>query len=227
MSAKTTKPTSPRAARKTPAKTVRKSTSTSLISREETTNLVLQAQEAFHYQTVLGNIEPGTNVNDWRRDQVMDAVGKAGVSKIARPDWKTVKAHFLNLSGREDEALELLMTTGVKSYRPVDGADTWESCEDYAALVRRKLADHATAVVKHEKGHLHEGWFLTAARQRTRKPELTMLTLAERLDPKTLHGLLSHLGNHIALREGRAVPDRRKKRVYPKPADPGEMDDPF
>ena len=54
-----------------------------------------------------------------------------------------------------------------------------------------------------------------------------MATLAERLDPETLCGLLSHLRTHIALREGRANPDLRAKRTYPKPADPGEMDDPF
>ncbi len=54
-----------------------------------------------------------------------------------------------------------------------------------------------------------------------------MATLAERLDPRTLHGLLSHVRNHIALREGRAVPKRRAKRVYPKRPDPGEIDDRF
>lgn len=231
MSAKpTTKSASSRAPRKPSAKPVRKSTRTSLLSNGEVQNLVLQAKEAFAYQTALGNIKTGTNDDAWRRDQVMASVGKAGTSKINRDDWKSVKAHFLTLSGREDEALELLTETGVKSYRPVDGADTWETCEQFTAIVREKLADHRKAVAAHEKGHLHEGWFLAAARQRTGKPTLTMDTLAERLDPRTLHGLLAHLRNHIALREGRAVPERRSKRVYPKrptAADAGEMDDPF
>jgi len=230
MSAKTTKPASPRAARKTPAKPLRKKGTPGEDGRltgPETTNLVLQAKEAFHYQTALGKIEPGTDDNEWRRDQVMDCVGKAGTSKLIRSDWRPVMAHFLTLSGREDEALEVLNRTGTKSYRPVDQDDTWESCETYVALIREALAAHRDAVATHEKGHLHEGWFLAAARQRTGKPTLSMATLAERLDPKTLHGLLSHLRNHIALREGRAVPERRKERVYPKPADPGEMDDPF
>jgi hypothetical protein len=53
--------------------------------------------------------------------------------------------------------------------------------------------------------------------------------MAERLDPQTLAGLLSHRRDHIALREGRDT-DRRAKRVYPKPSDPGSMHedaDPF
>jgi hypothetical protein len=197
--------------------------SPNLLSREETINLVLQAQEAFNYQRASGNLDPATNPNEWRRDQVMAAVGKAGVSKIARPDWRTVKAHFLILSGREDEAFFVLNQTGTKSYRPADSADTWETCEDYAALVRRALVNHSSAAAPHPKGHIHEGWFLTAARQRAGIPSLSMATLAERLDPHTLHGLLSHLRNHIALREGRANPERRKKRTHPQIPNPGQM----
>jgi hypothetical protein len=222
-----TKSTRSQAPRKPAAKPLRKPSRTNLLTHQETTNLVLQAQEAFRYQATLKRVEPGTSFDEWRRDQVLDVCGKAGISKIARPDWKAVKAHFLNLSGREDEALALLVSTGTKSYRPVDGSDTWETCEEFAALVRKNLADHLQTAVTHPKGHLHEGWFISAARQRSGKPTLTVATLAERLDPKTLHGLLAHLRNHIALREGRAVPELRGKRSYPKRPDPGEMDAPF
>jgi hypothetical protein len=235
------------------------------LTREETTNLILQATEAFHYQTVLGNIEPGTKFDDWRRDQVMDRVGKAGISKINRSDWKNVKALFLELSGREDEAFALLLKTGPKNDRPQEASNTWESSETYVALIREELERHirlATATIDElvadaaqawyrtnstpfpgmntsdlearkraienfGKGPIRHGWLLAAARQRTRKPTLTMETLAERLDPETLWGLLSHLVSHINLREGRADHDRRKPCRYPKPADPGQIDDPF
>ena len=80
---------------------------------------------------------------------------------------------------------------------------------------RREFASVAAAAAA--------GWLLTAARQRTGKPTLTMETLAERLDPQTLFGLLCHLKDHISLREGRAVPERRAKRIYPKKADPGDF----
>lgn len=228
---KTTNSSRPQARRKAPAKAVRKSGGTpgenGKLTSPEITMLVLQAKEAFHYQAVLGKIEPGVDADEWRRDQVMDSVSKAGTSKLIRSEWRTVFAHFLILSGREDEALEVLSRTGVKTYRPVDAHDTWETSETCVHLIREELAAHRQAVATHEKGHLHEGWFLAAARQRTSKPNLTMATLAERLDPRTLHGLLSHLRNHIALREGRDDQDRRAKRIYPKKPDPGEMDDPF
>jgi hypothetical protein len=197
----------------------------SLLTRQETTNLLLQAKEAFDYQSARGRVEPGENFADWRRDQVMDVCGKSGLSKIARSDWRAVKAHFLNLSGREDESFKLLNQTGLKSYRPASPGDTWENCEEYAAIITACLAAHLATAVTHPKGHIHAGWLIATARQRTGKPSLTLATLADRLDPSTLHGLLSHLRNHIATREGRAVPELRKKRVYPKKADPGEMAD--
>jgi hypothetical protein len=220
----------PQARRKTSAKPLRtKGTpgENGALTVAEIQMLVMQAKEAFHYQTALGQIEPGTDADQWRRDQVMDCVGKAGTSKLIRIEWRQVSARFLTLAGREDEALATLNRTGVKSYRPADANDTWETSETYVVLIRQAIDEHRTAVTEHAKGHIHEGWFLTAARQRTAKPSLTMATLAERLDPATLCGLLSHLRNHIALREGRAVPERRAKRVYPKTPDPGEMDDPF
>lgn len=219
---KTTKIPTKKPARKAPAKPLQ-----SRLSRAETANLVMQAQEAYHYQSALNRVEPGTKFDDWRRDQVMDCVGKPGISKISRPEWKTVKAHFLALAGRDDEAFTLLTQTGPKSYRPVDGGDTWETCEQYAALVRSNLAAHAAAVVTHPKGIIHEGWFLAAARQRTGKPTLTMATLAERLDPRTLHGLLSHLRSHIATREGRSIPATRRPRLYPSTAESGDISAPF
>lgn len=226
----TTKTTTNSRARKTAAKPLQKHGTpgaTGRLDRKETTNLLLQAQDAFHHQTVLKNIEPGSNFDDWRRDQVMDCVGKPGISKISRADWRSVKAHFLTLSGREDEAFDLLQKTGTKSYRPTSAADTWESSEAYVARILEALANHAQVPASSlfdGKGHIHTGWFLAAARQRTAKPTLTMETLAERLDAKTLQGLHAHLVNHISKREGRAVPHLRKPREYPSPMD---SDDPF
>jgi hypothetical protein len=222
------KETLPSRPRKTVAKPVQAARSGGL-SRPETTALLMSAQEAFHYQTALGRIEPGSRFDDWRRDQVMAAVERPGISKIDRSQWRTVAAHFAALAGREDEALRLLSSTGVKAYRPSNDADTWETAETCVALMSQAIEAHGLVAVDHPKGHLTTGWLIAAARQRTGKPTLSMATMAERLDPQTLAGLLSHLRNHIALREGRET-DRRSKRVYSKPADPGSMHedaDPF
>lgn len=224
---KTTAPkSSVQRSRKPAAKPVQKSRSTGSLSRPETTKLVMAAQEAFNYQAALGRIEPGDKFDDWRRGQVMDAVGLPGISKIGRSHFRTVLAHFLTLSGRDDEAFVLLNKTGQKRDHG-DPADTHESAEALVAKIREALADHATVpaeALQPGKSHITAGWLIAAARQRTGKPTLTMGTLAERLDPGTLVGLLSHLRNHIARREMRDEPTLRKPRRYPAKPDPGSMD---
>lgn len=229
----TTKSVSKKTARKTSARPMQKRGTPGAagnLTRAEITNLILQAQEAFNYQTARSRIDPDTKFDDWRRDQVFDATGKSGISKLDRSDWKTVKSHFLALSGREDEAFALSGQTGVKTYRPSDPADTWETCETYVQLIRKALSDHAqvpAVCLLPGTSHIHAGWLIAAARQRTGKPTLTMDTLAERLDPKTLHGLLSHLRNHISRRECRDDSSLRGRRDYSKKPDPVDMDAPF
>lgn len=228
---KATKPATKSAPRKPSAKPVRTPGKTGSLSRPETTKLVMQAQEAFHYQTVLGQIETGTKFDDWRRDQVLAAVGLPGISKLHRSHFRAVLAHFLTLSGRDDEAFDILNRTGQKRDHG-DPDDTHEAAEALVALIREALASHAlvpAASLQLGKGHIHAGWFIAAARQRTAKPTLGMDTLAERLDPVTLTGLLAHLRNHISRREVREDETRRKIRTYPKKPDAGSMheDDPF
>ena len=215
---------------KTSARPLRKSGTpgeTGKLSKPEITKLLLQAKEAWGYQIACKGIQPDASFDDFRRDQVMAAVGLPGISKIGRDQWRIVSAHFLTLAGREDEAFELLNKTGSKTYRGGKPGDTWEASESYVAHIIKALADHAKTTLPESKAHIHPGWFLAAARQRTQKPSLTMATLAERLDPQTLHGLLSHLRNHIARREGREDPGRRSLRKYPAKPDPGQIDDPF
>lgn len=200
-----------------------------LTAREKTT-LVLIARDAFHYQAALGNIAPGDTPDAFRRREILTRFGVAGASALTRDDWRNAAAHFFTLGGRPDDALDMLSRTGQKSYRPTGKDDTWESCEAIVADMRQALALHASADLAPGMSRIHEGWLLSAARQRARKPTLTMDTMAERLDPKTLDGLRAHLRNHIALREGRDT-DRRAKRVYPSKPDPGEIEpspgDPF
>ena len=189
----------------------------------------MQAQDAFHYQTALGKIDAGTTFDSWRRDQVMLSVGLPGISKIGRSQWRTVYAHFLTLSGRDDDAYAALTATGPKrDHGP--SSDNYESSEALVHKMREAIANHARQTLKPGTDHIHPGWLLAAARQRSGKATLTWDTMAERLDPVTLVGLLSHLRNHIARREGRES-DRRIKRSYPPKSDPGSMheddSDPF
>lgn len=191
------------------------------LTRPETTKLVMQAQEAYHYQTAMGLIDAGTTFDAWRRDQVMSAVGLGGISKIGRSHWRPVFAHFLTLAGRADEAYAVLTTTGPKRDHGPAG-DTHESSEALVHQMREALFRHSRASIPPGAVPIHPGWLLAAARQRTGKPTLTWDTMAERLHPGTLVGLLSHLRNHIARREGRES-DRRSQRSYPARQDPGSM----
>lgn len=222
------------------------------LSREEKTNLLLQAKDAYNHQQKLNRIEPGTTFDEWRRDMIMDRVSKGGISKLVRSEFRDVKALFLELSGREDEAFELLNKTGVKSYRPKSKHDTWETSETYVHLIMVEINTHGylaatslediargcpnstpfnfesppnwfsklkaskDAIDRSGKGPITTAWLLAAARQRTGKPSLTINTMAERLDPQTLCGLLAHVRNHISLREGRADRDRRSPRSTKK-----------
>ncbi len=223
---KTTKPTT----RKPSARPVRKSGTpgeTGNLSNEEKTKLLLQAKEAWNYQIVAKCIPATTNFDEFRREQVQACVGLSGISKLNRSHWRTVSAHFLTLASCEDEAFELLNRTGEKTYRGSKQGDTWETAEVYVHQIQQALADHSTATLAIGMTRIEAAWFLHAARQRTRKPSLTMETLAERLDPQTLLGLLSHLRNHISRREGREVPELRSKRNYPAKPDSGQIDDPF
>lgn len=213
--------------RKPSAKPVQKTGTpgeTGNLSKAEITKLLLQAKEAWGYQLACKGVQPCCTFDNFRRDQVMAVVGLPGISKLNRSHWRTVSAHFLTLAGREDEAFELLNRTGDKTYRGTKTGDTWEAAEAYVSHIRQALADH---LATNHPRPIEIGWFLHAARQRTGKFTLTMETLAGRLDPQTLHGLLSHLRNHIALREGRADLDRRSARSYPSKPDPGQIDDPF
>ena len=158
------------------------------LTREETQNLLMQSRDAFTHQQTLGRIEPGTTFDDWRRDMVMDRVGKSGISQINRSEWRTVKAWFLELSGQEDKAFALLLKTGQKTDHPTNPNDTFETAETYVALIQAALAEHLKVTIENPKGHLKVGWFLAAARQRTAKPTLIMDTLPARL-PRADHHL--------------------------------------
>ena len=225
------KPAAKKSARKGSAKRLQKPGTpgaTGNLTNAEKTKLVLQAREAWGYQIAIKAIPETTPFDSFRSDQVQSCVGLSGISKLNRSHWRDVSARFLTLAGREDEAFDLLNKTGEKTYRGTKPGNTWETAEAYTSLIAKALADHLKVPatdLQPGSTHIQTGWFLSAARQRTSKPSLTMDTLAERLDPQTLHGLLSHLRNHISRREGREVPELRSKRKYAQPQD--DSDDPF
>lgn len=215
----TAKKSAKKAARKVPAKRASKTRRPGALSSKETTPLLLQAKEAYDYQLALKRVEPGMSFDEWRRDQVMDVVDREGISKIDRSQWTDVMVHFLILTGKDAEAFALQLKSGPKTDHPTDPDNTRENCRTVVYLIRKAIADHLAKELPEGAEHIREPWLLSAARPRSKKPGLTMDNMAERLDPKTLRGLLAHVNTHIAKREGRE-PEKRKPRLYAtKPKD--------
>ena len=183
------------------------------LTAKEKQTLVLIARDAYRHQAGLGNLTPETTPDSFRHAEMYAHFG-GGVSTLQRADWRRAAAHFFTLAGKPEKALEMLTRSGQKSYRPAGPRDTWESCDSIVATMRQELASHASADLPPGMSPIREAWLVVAARQRTRKPTLSMESMAERLDPKTLVGLLSHLRHHIAIREGRP-PSSRTARTYP------------
>jgi hypothetical protein len=193
------------------------------LSAAEVRKLVLQAKDAYAHQRAQGRVEPGQPFDDWRRDQVADVAGVPGISKLSRSQFRTVLAHFLTLSGKDEDAFQLLTRTGTKRDRGPAG-ETYESAEAVVFRIREALAAHAEFPQDQLRGsRITEAWLLAAAQQRTAKPSLSLDDLAGRLDNRTLIGLLAHLRNWISLREGRSDSSRRSSRHYPQPPDPGDF----
>ena len=194
------------------------------LSAPEVRKLVMQAKDAYGYQLAQGRVEPGQSFDDWRHEQVFNVAGVDGLSKLSRSQFRTVLAHFLTLTGRDDEAFQVLTKTGKKRDHGPAG-ETYESAEAIVFRIREALAQHADFPEDSLDGErITEAWFLAAATQRTGKPSLTMDDLAARLSNGTLIGLLAHVRNWISVREGRQDLVRRSVRRYPKKPDPGDFD---
>lgn len=193
------------------------------LTKPEIQKLVLQAKDAYAHQLAQGRVEPGQGFDDWRREQVLNVAGVPGTSKLARRDFRTVFAHFLTLSGKDEEAFEVLTKTGTKRDHGPAG-ETYESAEAIVFRIREALAMHAAFPEESLVGErITDAWLIAAATQRTGKPSLVMDDLAARLDNATLIGLLSHLRNWIAVRENRQDETLRAGRRYPKKPDAGDF----
>jgi hypothetical protein len=234
-----TKPTAKRAGRKPAAgapQTVRGN-----ISPAEIKPLILEAKAAFAAQVELANIDPATSFDAWRAEEVAKAVpGRHGLSQLDSDHFSEVMAHFAELAGHDELALKHRLKSGqVKDHGPE--GDTHEKRRQLAHLICQALADHIAlaeisavdlaaqvedtaeyqrlrsareAIRAHKSGAIREGFVVFLARQKTKRPTLTLgadlkAGLADRLDVSQLLQLLATLRNRIATREGRASAEKR------------------
>lgn len=232
------------------------------ISPAEIKPLILEAKAAFAAQVELANIDPATSFDAWRAAEVEKAVpGRRGISELDSDHFNVVMAHFAELAGHDELALEHHIKAGkVKDHGPE--GDTHAKRRQLAHVIMQNLCDHIAlaeisaydlaaqtedtakyqqlqaaraAIHAHKSGAIREGFVVFLARQKTKRPTLTLGSdleagLADRLDVSQLLQLLATLRNRIATREGRADAHKRapgyRRRAAVKKAKEAALDTP-
>ncbi len=191
------RPAAKKAAKKTAGK---KAWFPGKMGKREIQPLVMAAREGYDYQNALGNIDPGQTFDAWRRDQVMNTVGRKGLSDCQHDHYKPLMAHFQVLAGRDGEALESFLATGPATDTAAEG-DDHERRRQLAHVIFEILAEHMrladisaqdlaeqtddtalyqvlrarrAAILAHPRGAYREGYVVHLAKQKTSRPELTL-----------------------------------------------------
>jgi hypothetical protein len=173
---------------------------------------------------------PGISSDDWRHDEVMDAVRKPGLRCCNQEDFEILMPHFLIAAGREDEAFHWLMKNG----KNAEHQRAWlivKSLADHTFLahasvdeiaevtssrpLKRRLAKRE-ALLDHAEGPVSYDYLLKIVRDITHRPDLILgpdlaAALVERCKLKELFWILVTLNNRIAEREGAGMMADRNK----------------
>lgn len=211
----------------TPKKVARKPVATKLqgnLTSKQKQILIMLASEAFKLQN------PGISFDDWRHEQVMDAVQKTGLTACDQEHYSDLMGHLLTAAGRDAEALEWFM----KNNRNPERQLAWKiskALADHTFLahanieqviaatsprsLRRRLAKRE-ALQDHADGPITYDYLVSIVRDKTRRPSLTLSTdlavsLAERCSLQELYQILYTLNNRIAEREGQGLISDRNK----------------
>lgn len=75
------------------------------LSTYQKRELILLAQQAWRQDPEAD----ATDFDTWRRDHIVNACGKAGLRLATQSDYAPIKAHFLQLLGRDDAAFNVLL----------------------------------------------------------------------------------------------------------------------
>ena len=187
--------------------------------------LIMAAKSAFDKQSELGLVD--TDFNTWRREQVMAAVGRSGLSACDHADYRPLMAHFKILSGDDAGAFQDLMHTGPASGHSQPG-DTHEERRIVAHQIAQAIREHETG-----GGTIGVGYVVAIARHKTRRPNLTLngdfqSALADRCTVSQLRQIRSTVINRIAAAEGRGdAKSRNRSQASPEAKahrDPGFLE---
>ena len=192
--------------------------------------LVILARQAFDFQRDLGNLDDATKFDVWRRDEVMKAVGKPGLSACDHADFRPVRAHFALLCGKDEAALDDLLSSG-KTRDHAAPDDTWENRRNVVHLIREAIGFHvifaetpeAEVVEKQHKelgywrsiqangGPIREGYALAVARKKHNLVIRSIDELSDKLTHRQLEQLHYTITNRISAKEGRGKRANRNR----------------
>ncbi len=189
--------------------------------------LAITARKAFDFQRDLGNLDDAVKFDDWRREQVLEAVGKPGLSACDHHDFLPVRAHFGLLAGKDEAALDDLLKTGkVKDHGELE--DTYENRRNKVHLIREAIGYHVilaetpeAAVAPKDLAHwqairasggpIREGYALVVARNKHKIQPRSIDELSDRLTARQLEQLLFTITNRINAKEGRGKRSNRNQ----------------
>lgn len=192
------------------------------LSLNQKATLCQLARQAYDHLDRLGLVDdvPGSSESArfaaWRAAQQAEAVGIPSLRDCGNNHYRTLRAHFNGLLGREDKAFNDYVKTGkAKDHGPE--SDTHEAREAYRKLIADELIAHGQRcnpmsedydpdVALHTAGKLITAAYITGiAKAKFKRADLASLTARE------LWQLLSTTRNRIATREGRPEVSGRNK----------------
>lgn len=195
------------------------------LSPAEIRPLIMAAREAWVFQGSL------VSFDDFRQENVMDAVGKSGLSSASHDEFCKLMGHFKMAAGKDDEALEWFIKDGKNSERQVAWkiADTlskhlWlahATPEEIAAStpssrLRKGLLERKASLQDHADGPFGFESLQTVIRGKISDPNFQLgadiaASLVTKIQLRDLLGILFTLRNRISEREGRGLTSERNK----------------
>lgn len=218
---KATKSTAKKTARKTAAKPKKPRGN---ISPEEIQPLIMAAREAYAVQ------DPGVSFDQWRREEVMAAVGRDGLTACDHGHFCDLMGYFKTAAGKEDEALTWFLKGSKNTQRQI----AWSIVERLTAHIAlahstveqltastpprriKGLLAKREAILDHADGPFTFEALVKIVRDKTRRPDLTLgpdlkASLADRCSAPQLAHIRFTLVNRIAEREGTGLTSDRNK----------------
>lgn len=186
------------------------------ISPGEIQPLIMAAREAWTIQN------PGISFDEWRGEQVMEAVNLPGLTACDSKHFCALMGHFKMAAGLEEEALHWFLRDGKNTERQIAWSIA-ETLSDHIALAHatvekltaetpprklKRLLAAREAILDHPEGPLSFAYLTSIVRDKTRRQDLTLRddlasSLAERCTAGQLIQIRFTLVNRIAEREGR------------------------